>query len=507
MAMIRKLLIANRGEIAVRIIRACRELGISPVAVYSEADASALHVRLADAAVCIGLAPPAESYLRIDKLVEAARSSGAEAVHPGYGFLSENAGFAAAVQAAGLIWVGPPPSAIRDMGSKTRARELMQQAGVPIVPGFHAAPGCDFAAAASAIGYPVLVKAAGGGGGRGMRSVRQGADLEAAIISAQAEALSAFGDATVFLEKYVERGRHIEFQVFGDAHGHLLHLLERECSIQRRHQKIIEESPSPLLEAHPELRAAMGQAAVTAAKAVGFQNAGTIEFIVDPETREFYFLEMNTRLQVEHPVTELITGHDLVKLQLRVAAGEPLPFSQRQVQSRGHALECRVYAEDPAQNYLPSIGTIRLLAEPRGPGVRVDGGYETGDTVSQFYDALLAKVVVSGADRAEAIERMEAALTRYVLLGVKTNLSFLRAILAQPEFRAGTATTEIIEEHLSDWQPAAAAPPDEAFIATALADYLRTRASGARLAAGPEDTASDPFSPWRQSDSFRIGGR
>ena len=505
--MTHRLLIANRGEIAVRIIRACRELGISPIAVYSEADASAMHVRLADAAVCIGPGPAAESYLRIDRLIEAAHRSNADAVHPGYGFLSENPDFASAVQAAGLIWVGPPPSAIREIGSKTRARDLMQNAGVPIVPGYHAPPDGSLAKAANAIGYPVLVKAAGGGGGRGMRIVRQPADLQAAVTSAQGEALSAFGDATVFLEKYLEHGRHIEFQVFGDARGHMLHLLERECSIQRRHQKLIEESPSPLLEAHPELRAAMGQAAVAAARAVGYQNAGTVEFIVDPITQAFYFLEMNTRIQVEHPVTELVTGLDLVKLQLLVAAGEALPLTQSQVIGRGHALECRLYAEDPAQGFLPSIGKILLAVEPRGPGVRVDSGFETGDTVSQFYDAMLAKVIVSGADRAEAVARMDAALAQTVVLGLKTNVAFLRAVLAHPEFRAGTATTQFIPAHFAGWQPPSGAPPDEVFIAAALADAIGAAGASNEAHAPREDSSGDPYNPWRIADGLRLGGR
>jgi 3-methylcrotonyl-CoA carboxylase alpha subunit len=505
--MIRRLLIANRGEIAVRIIRACREMGIIPIAVYSEADASAMHVRLADAAVCIGPAPASESYLRIDRLIDAARQSGADAVHPGYGFLSEHADFASAVQAARLIWVGPPPSAIREMGSKTRARELMQRAGVPIVPGYHAASGGDFAEAAGAIGYPVLVKAAGGGGGRGMRIVRQPAQLEDAVRSAQAEAQSAFGDATVFLEKYLEHGRHIEFQVFGDTQGHVLHLLERECSIQRRHQKLVEESPSPLLEAHPELRSAMGQAAIAAAQAVSYQNAGTIEFIVEPSTLAFYFLEMNTRLQVEHPVTELVTGLDLVKLQLRLAAGEPLPLTQGQVAGRGHALECRVYAEDPARDYLPSVGKVLLAVEPRGPGLRVDSGFETGDTVSQFYDAMLAKVIVSGAARAESIARMDAALAQTVLLGLTTNVAFLRAVLAHSEFQAGTATTQLIAEHFAGWQPPSDPPPDEVFIAAALADAIGARGASNGTPTQREDSSGDPYNPWRIADGLRLGGR
>jgi acetyl/propionyl-CoA carboxylase alpha subunit len=346
-----------------------------------------------------------------------------------------------------------------------------------------------------------------------MRIVREPGELSEALNSARREALHAFGDSDVFLEQYLERARHIEFQVFGDAHGTVLHLWERECSIQRRHQKIVEEAPSPLLEAYPELRERMGQAAVAAARAVGYQNAGTIEFIVDPASLEFYFLEMNTRLQVEHPVTELLTGLDLVKLQLTVAAGEPLPLTQADIMARGHALECRVYAEDPADEFYPSIGPLHLVVEPHAPGVRVDSGFESGDIVSQHYDALLAKVITHAGTRAEALARMEAALARYVVLGVTTNLAFLRAILAHPEFRAGTATTHFIPEHFAGWRPAAGAPPADALIAAALSDYLgsasRAGAAQAQAAADGAGPASEaePFSPWAQPDAFRIGGR
>jgi acetyl/propionyl-CoA carboxylase alpha subunit len=406
------------------------------------------------------------------------------------------------------MFVGPPADAIRQMGSKTRARLLMQRAGVPVVPGYHGAAGADFAEAAGSIGYPVLVKAAGGGGGRGMRIVRKAGELEAALASAGAEAASAFGDATLFLEKYIERGRHIEFQVFGDAHGNVVHLFERECSIQRRHQKLIEESPSPLVAAHPELRERMGQAAVAAARAVGYQNAGTVEFIVDPETCAFYFLEMNTRLQVEHPVTEALTGLDLAQLQLRVAAGEPLPFGKEAVRARGHAIECRVYAEDPANEFYPSVGTLLKVSAPGGPGVRVDEGFETGDSVSQHYDALLAKVIAAGADREQALRRMAAALASFAVLGVTTNIAFLRAVLAHAEFQAGKATTQFIAEQMGGWGPANDVPA-AALIAAAVAEHLGLLgwpAPGGSANGAAQVDEGDRFSPWGRGDGFRLGG-
>lgn len=504
--MFKKVLIANRGEIAVRLVRACRELGVRSVAVYSDADAQAQHVRLADEAVRLGPAAPAESYLYAEAVIAAARAAGAEAVHPGYGFLSENADFADRVRAAGLVFVGPPGAAIRAMGSKTDARARMQAAGVPVVPGFQLEQGAaaagregEFLAAAERIGYPVLVKAAGGGGGRGMRVVEAAADLPEALASAQREALGAFGDGRVFLEKYLAAAKHIEFQVLGDAHGQVVHLFERECSIQRRHQKLIEESPAPLLAAHPDLRARMAAAAVAAAQAVGYQNAGTIEFIVDPATHAFYFLEMNTRLQVEHPVTEAVTGLDLVHLQFRIAAGEPLPFTQDQVTTRGHALECRVIAEDPAQGFLPSSGPVLAAHEPRGPGVRVDAGFGTGDVITPHYDSLLAKVITHAPTREAAIARMQAALSAYTVLGVHTNLAFLRAVLAHPVFTAGAATTRFVQAHYPVWPPQAEPTPLTAFIAAALAEYLGGRA----VPAGAPALAAD--GPWDRADGFRVG--
>ncbi len=496
---IHNLLIANRGEIAVRLIRACRELGVRAVAVYSDADAGALHVRLADAAVNIGPPAPRESYLNIDRLITAAHAAAADAVHPGYGFLSENADFAEAVQSAGLAWVGPPSAAIRAMGSKTGARALMQSAGVPVVPGYDG-DGGRWAEAAHAIGYPVLVKASGGGGGRGMRVVAEPSELEAALASARREAFNAFGDDRIFIEKYIARGRHIEFQVFGDSQGNVLHLFERECSVQRRHQKLIEESPSPLLAAHPALREQMGAAAVRAARAVGYQNAGTVEFIVDPDTLAFYFLEMNTRLQVEHPVTEMVTGLDLVHLQLLVAAGQPLPFAQADLSQRGHALECRIYAEDPAHAFYPSVGTLHQVVIPQAPGVRADTGFGSGDTVTEHYDALLAKVIVHAPTRAAALTRMQSALARFHLLGIITNLAFLRALLAHPELDSGRVTTRFVEEHFAGWQPPAA--PAEALIAAALADHLSAAPANGR---GPMTNVE--YDPWAALDGFRLGGQ
>lgn len=444
-----KILIANRGEIAVRIIRACHEMGIAAVAVYSEADRAALHVRLADEAIAIGPAPASESYLNIERVVGAARDSGAQAVHPGYGFLSENAAFAQAVQDAGIVFIGPPPAAIAAMGDKAEARARMQSRKVPIVPGYQDADDdAALARAAERIGYPVLIKAAAGGGGKAMRIVNAPEELPELAAAAHREATNAFGDSRLFIEKYISNGRHIEFQVLADAHGNTLHLFERECSIQRRHQKIIEETPSPLLD--DALRGRMGAAAVEAARAVGYTNGGTVEFIVDPVTRDFYFLEMNTRLQVEHPITEMLTGLDLVHWQIRIAEGERLPLAQNDLTRRGHALECRVYAEDPANQFLPSTGCLLNVVEPRGPGLRVDSGVMTGDEVTVHYDPMLAKVIVHAETRVDAIQRMQAALNEYALLGVTTNIAFLRAVLAHPEFHAGRATTTFIEHYMGD---------------------------------------------------------
>jgi 3-methylcrotonyl-CoA carboxylase alpha subunit len=500
MKTIEKLLIANRGEVAVRIIQACRELGIRTVAIYSEADARALHVRLADEAIPIGPPPPRESYLRGDKIIAAAQAVDAQAIHPGFGFLSENADFADAVRAAGLIFIGPSGAAIRSMGSKTRARAIMQLAGVPIVPGYEGGLDADFGEAAGTIGYPVLVKAVAGGGGKGMRIVREPAELSGAIEAAQREAEKAFGDPTIFLERYVEHARHIEFQVFGDTQGNVVHLFERECSTQRRHQKIIEETPSPLLD--DELRQFMGEAAVTAAQAVAYHNAGTIEFIVDPQTREFYFLEMNTRLQVEHSITEMITGIDLVKLQISVASGEPLPFMQDQISARGHAIECRVYAEDAANDFLPAIGPVLLAKFPSAPGARVDTGVESGDEVSIHYDPMIAKLTVLGQDRAEAIRKMQAALRNTVILGVTTNVRFLHDVLAHPVFQRGEVTTNFIEREFATWRPLAG-NQDLALIAAALMERMKDEGGRVKAASAMQNVEADP---WQIKDSFRLGG-
>ncbi len=502
--MFHKILVANRGEIAVRIIRACREMGIRSVAVYSEADAQALHVRLADEALPIGPAPALESYLNISRILQAAQASRAEAIHPGYGFLSENAAFAEAVQAAGLTFIGPGPQAIRAMGDKAAARALAQQAGTPVVPGYQGQDDDQaLARAARQIGarrgYPLLVKAAAGGGGKGMRVVRQMEDLGEAIVAARREAQHAFGDQRLIIERYVPNAHHVEFQVLGDQHGTLLHLFERECSVQRRHQKIIEESPSPLLD--PALRQAMGAAAIAAASAAGYTNAGTVEFIVDPTTRQFYFLEMNTRLQVEHPITELVAGLDLVQWQIRIAAGERLSFTQADLSQRGHAIECRLYAEDPAQGFLPATGRLLRFVQPHGPGVRVDSGVTSGDEITIHYDPMIAKLIVSAADRPAAIQRALSALNETVLLGLTSNARFLQDVLRHPEFQAGQVYTTWIEERFEGWLPPQCELPPEVLIAAAL---TQLQAAGALPEAASGIPAGDPYSPWRAGNAFRL---
>lgn len=501
---LKKCLIANRGEIAVRIIRACRELNMQAVAVYSDVDAAARHIHLADEAYPIGPANPAASYLNAEKLVETALRAGCDCVHPGYGFLSENEVFAQAVIDAGLVWVGPRPETIRLMGVKTEARALMAQAGVPLAPGFASdrATNAEFSAAAAEIGYPVMVKAAGGGGGKGIRIVREATQLADALDSARREAQNAFGDARVFLEKYIEAARHIEVQIIADAAGSVLHLFERECSVQRRHQKIIEETPSPLLDAGT--RQAVCAAAVSAARAAGYVNAGTVEFIFTPE-RDFYFLEMNTRLQVEHPITELVTGVDVVKLQFSVAAGERLPFTQDEVRQQGHAIECRVYAEDPRSGFLPAVGAVLSFAPPAGPGIRVDTGLQAGDEVTIHYDPMIAKVVVHDRTREAAIQRMRQALSETVILGTTTNIDFLRALLDNPEFHEGSIHTGYVDEHLNALMPPAPALDEAAVIALAVAEAHNSghnySKGGNTLTQGNKNV----YDPWARGDGFRLG--
>ncbi|MFL5383560.1 MAG: acetyl-CoA carboxylase biotin carboxylase subunit [Longimicrobiaceae bacterium] len=446
--MFRKVLIANRGEIALRVIRACRELGIRTVAVYSEADRESLHVRFADEDVCIGPPPARESYLNVPRIIAAAEVTGADAIHPGYGFLAENAEFSEICERSELTFIGPTPQQIRLMGDKAAARRTMQEVGVPIVPGTDAIGDPDEALAeARAIGFPVLIKAAAGGGGKGMRVAQDADDFERQYAMARNEAAAAFGDDTVYIEKYLSRTRHIEFQVLGDSHGRVVHLGERDCSIQRRHQKLIEEAPSPALT--PELRQVMGDAAVRGAQAIDYVGAGTIEMLLN-EDGSFYFMEMNTRIQVEHPVTEMCTGVDLVREQIRVAAGLPLSLPDRVIQLRGHAIECRINAEDPSRNFAPSPGTIATFHPPGGPGVRVDTHMYAGYRVPPFYDSLLMKLIVHAATRDEAIARMRRALAETVIEGVHTTLPFLQAVMDHPGFMAGDVDTRFLDRMMSE---------------------------------------------------------
>ncbi len=504
-----KILIANRGEIAVRIIRACREMGISPVAVYSECDRAALHVRYADEAYAIGPSAPRESYLRIDRLVDAARRSGADAVHPGYGFLAENEEFAAAVRDAGLIFIGPTPAAIETMGSKTAARTAAMNAGVPVVPGTETPLDADvtdaeIARLAETIGYPLLVKAVSGGGGKGMRTVTERAELAGAVRAARSEAGTAFGDASVYLERRLTRPRHIEVQLLGDAHGTVLPFVERECSIQRRHQKVVEESPS--LQVSPELRAAMTSAAAAVAKSVGYTNAGTIEFLPDEDGR-FYFLEMNTRLQVEHPITEMVTGLDLVRWQIRIARGERLDLDPARLLSPvGHAIECRIYAEDPDNGFLPSPGRIAQLRTPGGPGIRDDSGASAGLDVPIFYDPMISKLAAWAEDRPLAIARMRRALGEYLVTGIKTTLPFFSWLLAQPEFLEGRFHTTYLDEILKsrNGRPFVEPAPEAEEIA-AIGAALQAALSPASLSTAAS-AAGDPPAARRWRTQARLDG-
>jgi 3-methylcrotonyl-CoA carboxylase alpha subunit len=493
----KKVLIANRGEIAVRVARTLQQMGIVAVAVHSEPDRGAVHVRAADEAYPLEGSSSAETYLRGDKIIDIARRCGAEAIHPGYGFLSENAEFAQACSDAGITFIGPTPPVIRAMGDKIVAKKTFADAGVPVVPGATLELGTADEAkkCAKKIGYPVLIKAAAGGGGKGMRVVQKESELAASIEAAQREAGAAFGDGRVFLEKYLTQPRHVEFQIFGDVHGNVVHLFERECSIQRRHQKIIEESPSPALI--PELRAEMGEAAVRAAKAIGYTNAGTVEFILEKGT--FYFLEVNTRLQVEHPVTEMITDHDLVRAQVLVAAGKPLPFKQDDLRQEGHAIECRVYAEDASRGFLPSIGTILRYVEPACGGLRIDSGVGEGSEVSVHYDPMLAKVTAHGRTRREALDKMHWALDRFVILGVTTNIDLLQAVIAHPEFAAGRLHTHFLDEH-KVCSTAASPIPDEALVVAAFASQ-----NGRLTPMAPSDRpGASGASPWQSAGAWRA---
>jgi len=486
--MFRKVLIANRGEIAVRVIRTLREMGIASVAVYSDADRTSLHVRMADEAEHVGPSASSESYLRSERILDAARKHGAEAIHPGYGFLSENAEFAAACENAGLVFIGPSSHSIRMMGSKTAARQTAIAAGAPVVPGTdHGVTLEEARDFAEANGYPILLKAVAGGGGKGMRRVDRGSEMESAFRNAASEAERSFRNPEIYVEKLIEQPRHIEIQLIGDRHGNMVHLGERECSIQRRHQKVMEECPSPLVAQHVEMRNAMGEAAIRAARAAGYYNAGTVEFLVDQE-RRFYFLEMNTRLQVEHPVTELVTGFDLVRLQIQIAAGERLPFTQDAIAWRGSAIECRIYAEDPYNNFLPYPGKLTRLTRPLGPGIRLDGCVYDGWTVPMEYDPLLAKLAVWAASREEATARMIRALREYDVGGIRTNIGFFRQILEDPEFRSGNLHTGFIEEFFG--RNAAPQPPGDLAAVAALAATLHSLSRTGDSAAKPAGASS-----------------
>ena len=490
-----KILIANRGEIACRVMRTCRRLAIRTVAVHSSIDAHALHVEQADEAYLIGGPRPAESYLRGDTIIEVAKAAGAQAIHPGYGFLSENEEFARAVERAGLAFIGPTPEAIEQMGLKDRAKVIMEKAGVPVVPGYHGAnqDAKFLRAEAKKVGFPLLIKAVAGGGGKGMRLVTKDAEFDDQLAAARREAKNAFGDEGMLLERFVRGPHHIEFQVFGDTHGHYVHLFERECSIQRRHQKVLEETPSPFLD--DDMRARMGEAAVAAARAIAYRGAGTIEFIAGAD-RKFFFMEMNTRLQVEHPVTEMITGEDLVEWQLRVAAGEPLPLTQNEITSGGHSIEVRLCAENPANNFLPETGTIGVLRPPVeiDEVVRLDTGVREGDEVSVFYDPMIAKLIVWGDDRNESARRMQAALAETAILGVTTNLAFLERVVKHPAFLAGETDTAFIERHRADLLPAQSDVSLEALVAAASRVFLDEQAA----------IANAPPSPWNDTGGWRL---
>jgi acetyl-CoA carboxylase biotin carboxylase subunit len=494
--MFKKILIANRSEIAVRVIRACREMGIRTVAVYSDVDQSALHVQMADEAVCLGPAPPLESYLNMDAVFNAAHVTGAEAIHPGYGFLAENGQFSARCEREGFVFIGPSSRAQNLVGDKVASRKNMAGVGVPIIPGMQSVgrDTADFQNHGRKMGYPVMIKASAGGGGKGMRIVSDPTHLANALEEAMREAKSAFGDSSVYLEKCIVRPRHVEFQILADHHGNAVHLFERECSIQRRHQKLIEETPSTALE--PELRERMGNAALDVVRATGYTNAGTVEFLLD-EDKQFYFLEVNARIQVEHPITEMVTGLDLVKWQIRIAAGERLPFTQEDILQNGHAIECRIYAEDPANSFFPSLGKILFMKNPQGPGVRLDSGIYSGYDISRFYDPILSKLVVWGSDREEARKRMTAALNEYVILGIKTTIPFLIDVLNHPKFISGDTATDFIGSHFSKWNEHSKRQfHREALIAAAILSQRNRPA---------DQTIVESYNPWQTIGEWHIG--
>ncbi|HTR58919.1 MAG TPA: acetyl/propionyl/methylcrotonyl-CoA carboxylase subunit alpha [Casimicrobiaceae bacterium] len=502
-----KILIANRGEIACRVARTARKMGIRTVAVYSDVDVRALHVSMCDEAYRLGPAAPRESYLNGEAIIATAKAARAEAIHPGYGFLSENEAFAAAVAAAGMVFIGPPPAAIRAMGSKSESKRIMGKAGVPLVPGYHGDDQGDavLGREALAIGYPVLIKASAGGGGKGMRVVERREDFDSALASARREAKSSFGDGAMLIEKYLTAPRHIEMQVFADAHGDCIHLFERDCSVQRRHQKIVEEAPAPGMTA--KRRSDMGAAAVASARAIGYVGAGTVEFIVedalDPRS-PFYFMEMNTRLQVEHPVTEMITGLDLVEWQLRVAAGEPLPLAQNEIEMNGHAIEARIYAEDPERGFLPSIGRIAHLRAPEASGdVRIDTGVRAGDEITRYYDPMIAKLIAHGADRDAARRRLAAALSDYEIVGVATNVAFLQRLIAHESFAEAHIDTGLIARHHAALFPAATPPSDSILAVAALAELARLH-DAAEVRAR---SSTDRYSPWHAIDTWWLNTR
>ena len=499
--MFNKVLVANRGEIAVRIIKACQEMGIRTVAIYSKVDKDAPHVQLADESINLGDPTPIESYLNIPKIIKIAQDTNSEAIHPGYGFLAENPDFAKSCYDVNIKFIGPTPEVISLMGDKIAAKMTMAKAGVSVIPGYHGEKqdNSSLLKEGKKIGFPLLVKAAAGGGGKGMRIVHSENLLEQSIESAKRESKSSFGDDTVLLEKYLDKPRHIEFQILADEHGNVIHLFERECSVQRRHQKIIEETPSPVMT--PQLREKMGKAAVAAAKAVGYTNAGTVEFMVDGDLN-YYFMEMNTRLQVEHPITEMTTGIDLAKWQLRIADGEKLTLKQSDIIQRGHAVECRIYAEDPANGFLPSIGTLKKVQAPTGPNIRDDTGIYTGMEVTPYYDPMLAKLVTYGENRKESNNKMIWALSHYIVMGVITNISFLKTVLEHIEFKKGNITTHFIDDYFKDWTAEKDGLPIEAIIALAVYDSMHSKKQ--EIVRYKE---ADPHSPWKHVGRWRVGGK